>query len=74
MTLFAFQLATGFFGEPTKDGVSRNAFIIIFYLLTDLIKLYLPRTGKTLGTNQEVPELIDEDVIDVTAGPKADCQ
>eukprot|EP00804_Cyclotella_cryptica_P007661 CCRYP_015247-RB/>CCRYP_015247-RB protein AED:0.17 eAED:0.17 QI:1704/1/1/1/0.82/0.91/24/1518/1368 len=26
--------------------------------------------GKTLGTNEEVPELIDEDIIDVTAGPR----
>ena len=26
--------------------------------------------GETLGTNQEIPELIDEDVIDVTAGPR----
>ena len=26
--------------------------------------------GETLGTNQEIPELIDEDIIDVTAGPR----
>jgi len=26
--------------------------------------------GETLGTNQEIPELIDHDVIDVTAGPR----
>ena len=32
--------------------------------------LILVFVGETLGTNQEIPELIDQDVIDVTAGPR----